>query len=245
MGRRRGKFSHFSRQEKRRLDNIDDGGKWIVGWDYLLLFFAGMFSAFMVTTWYSGISPAIVDVAVFQMMLGFGGMIFGLIMSITRKGELGISVRPPTRKDIETAAPYVMGAFIVLVIVNRSLANIGLISVLLTGFSGDMNIALTAAVVEEAVFSFGFTTFFFKLFNYMTANIMGRSKDQLYVAQGLAAIAVSILFFALHIAVYGTIFTVAAMLFINRFVYAIAYLRTRNLVVPAGLHLIHNFMCFF
>lgn len=240
---RRPKFSHYGRQEKRKAADVDSDD-WILGWDFLLLFFAGMFSAFMVTTMFREVDPVLVDIAVFQMIMAFGGMIFGLVATIKRKGGIGVSVRPPTREDIEKAVPYIIGGFAVLAVVNRSIAMVGMSSVLLATFGSDMNIALTAAVAEEAVYSFGFTTFFFKLFDYMTANIMGRNKVQENVAVMLAVTSVSILFFAIHIGVYGTVFYIAAMLFVNRFIYALCYLKTKNLVVPTGLHVLHNAMTF-
>ena len=240
---RRQKFSHYSRQEKRKLADADSDN-WIVGWDFLLLFFAGMFSAFMVTTMFREADPVIVDIAVFQMIMAFGGMIFGIMATIKRGGGIGVSVRPPTREDIEKAMPYMIGGFAVLAVVNRSIAMVGMSALLLATFGSDVNIALTAAVAEEAVYSFGFTTFFFKLFDYMTANIMGRNKMQENIAVMLSATAVSILFFAIHIGVYSTIFYIAVMLFVNRFVYALVYLKTRNLVCPTALHILHNSMCF-
>lgn len=240
---RRQKFSHYSRQEKRK--EVDsESGKWIMGWDFLLLFFGGMFAAFMVTTMFRDVDPLMVDIAVFQMMMAFGGMIFGLIATMKRKGGIGVSVRPPTREDIEKTMPYMIGGFAVLAVVNRVIAMAGMSALLLATFNADMNIALTAAVAEEAVYSFGFTTFFFKLFDYITANIMGRNKMQENVAVGIATVAVSVLFFAIHIGVYGTVFYIAAMLFINRFIYALVYLKTRNLVCPTALHILHNAMTF-
>jgi membrane protease YdiL (CAAX protease family) len=215
-----------------------------MGWDFLLLFFGGMFAAFMVTTMFRDVDPLMVDIAVFQMMMAFGGMIFGLIATMKRKGGIGVSVRPPTREDIEKTMPYMIGGFAVLAVVNRVIAMAGMSALLLATFNADMNIALTAAVAEEAVYSFGFTTFFFKLFDYITANIMGRNKMQENVAVGIATVAVSVLFFAIHIGVYGTVFYIAAMLFINRFIYALVYLKTRNLVCPTALHILHNAMTF-
>lgn len=240
---RRQKFSHYSRQEKRKLADVDSDN-WIVGWDFLLLFFGGMFAGFMVMTMFRDIDPVIVDIAVFQMLMAFGGMIFGLIATMKRSGKIGISVRPPSREDIEKAMPYIIGGFAVLAVINRFIAMAGMSALVLATFNADMNIAIIAAIAEETVYSFGFTTFFFKIFDYMTANIMGRNKMQENIAVMLAATAVSVLFFAIHIGVYGTVFYIAVMLFINRFVYALTYLKTKNLVVPTALHLLHNVMTF-
>lgn len=234
-------FSPTLRHKRRQ---IDDEDSWIVGWDYLLLFFGGMFSALMVTTMFRDIAPDIVDIAVFQMMMAIGGIVFGLVATTKRSGGIGISVRPPNREDIEKTLPYIIGGFVLLSIINMAIATTGLSIYLMSSWNANMNIAITASVVEEAVYSFGFTAFFFKIFDYMTSNTMGKNKVQQSTAIVMASVVVSFLFFFIHIAVYGSGFGIAAMLFINRFVYAIVYLRTRNLVVPTAIHLINNAMFF-
>lgn len=235
----------FSPLLRSRRGQIDDDESWIVGWDFLILFFGGMFSAFMVTTMFREISPDIVDIAVFQMLMAFGGIVFGIVATTKRSGGIGIVVRPPSREDIEKTLPYIVGGFVVLSIINFGIASVGGLSVyLLSSWNSNMNIAITAAVVEEAVYSFGFTAFFYKIFDYMTANVLGRNEVQQNAAIVLTSLLVGVLFFAIHLGVYGASFGIASMLFINRFVYAIIYLRTRNLVVPTSIHLIHNAMVF-
>lgn len=216
-----------------------------MGYDYLIFFFSALFAAAMTTTMFRDVSQELVDIATFQIQIGIGGMLFGVVVSVTKKGVIGFVARPPTMKDIKKAVPYIMGGFIFLSIFNRIIVELGFRTSLLVTFSADMNIALTAAVMEEALYSFGFTILFYKVLAYMAHNTIGKNEVGENVAILGAAFMVSVFFVFIHIGVYGLEREIIILLFVNRFVYSLTFMKTRNLMVPCSLHLLHNLISFF
>jgi membrane protease YdiL (CAAX protease family) len=241
----RTKFSHTVNKQQREKEA--DKEKWFLSYDWMLLFFAAIFSGIIVTTMYQTTSPEIVDIAVYQIILGMVGLMIGTTMNV-RKGVVtpGLRVGMPTREDGEKIFVYVTGGFIGLEIFNQVITSVKF-SVFdnIPQVDAQMNIALTAAVMEEALYSFAFTTFFFAIFLYMIVKVTARYNEGVRTAAMVSAsIMVGVLFVLIHVGVYGFDPNIVIMLFVNRFVYSILYIKTRNLSVPTLLHLAHNAMIF-
>jgi len=213
--------------------------QWFVGYDWILFFFAAIFSGLMITTMYADVDPELVDIAVYQLIMGVVGLLMGLVINAKR-----LRVSMPTQKDAEQLFTYVLSSFILLQIVNNGLLMADLSVFGTFQITPDMNIALTAAVMEEALYSFAFTTFFYTIFLYMLVRLLQKQSEEIKtVAQVIASAMVGLFFVFIHIGIYGVDPTIVAMLFINRAVYAFVYIRTRNLMVPTALHCLHNFLC--
>jgi membrane protease YdiL (CAAX protease family) len=245
----RTKFSHTV--NKQRLQKEADKEKWFVGYDWMLLFFAAVFSGIIVTTMYQTTDPEIVDIAVYQLIIGMVGLMIGTTMNV-RKGVVtpGLRIGMPTREDAEKVFVYVTGGFIGLEIFNQVVSSIRF-SVIgdtiseITNLDASVNIALTASVMEEALYSFAFTTFFFAVFLYMVVKVTARYNEGVKTAAMVSAsIMVGVLFVLIHVGVYGFNPQAVIMLFVNRVVYSMLYIKTKNLTVPTLLHLAHNAMVF-
>ena len=241
----RTKFSHTINAKQREKEA--DKEKWFLGYDWMLLFFAAVFSGLIVTTMYQTTDPEIVDIAVYQLIMGMVGLMIGATMNV-RKGTVtpGLRVGMPNREDAEKMFLYVTGAFIGLELFNQVITSVKF-SVFdnIPQVDAQMNIALTAAVMEEALYSFAFTTFFFAVFLYMVVKVTARYDEGIKtVAMVSASIMVGVLFVLIHVGVYGFNPQVVIMLFVNRFVYSMVYIKTKNLSVPTLLHLSHNLMVF-
>ena len=244
----RQKFSHVV--NKRLQARQADKEKWFVGYDWLLLFFAAVFSGIIITTMYQTTDPEIVNIAVYQIILGVVGMIMGVVINMTKGGVIpGLRVGAPNGDDAEKVFVYVSGTFIGLELFNQILSSVRF-SVFGDWFermtiNAQMNIALTAAVMEEALYSFAFTTFFFAIFLYIAVRATRSYNEGIKsVSMFFAALMVAVLFVFIHVGVYGFNPQAVIMLFVNRFVYALVYIKTKNLTVPTLLHVLHNFMIF-
>ena len=208
------------------------------------------FSGIIVTTMYQTTSPEIVDIAVYQLILGMVGLMIGTTMNV-RKGVVtpGLRVGWPSREDGEKVFVYVTGGFIGLEIFNRLISSVKFSTIGdvldLATIDVSANIALTAAVMEEALYSLAFTTFFFAISLYMIVKVTARYDEGIKIfAMVSASIMVSVLFVLIHVGAYGFDPQIIIMLFVNRFVYSILFIKTRNLSVPTLLHLSHNAMLF-
>ena len=247
MGRK--SHSHtMAARAKREVNRQEDGedNRWKIGFEWFMFLFAAIFSGLMVTTMYQTTSPEIVDIAVFQMVLGIAGVMMGSTINI-RKTRLtaGINVGMPTKKDAESVFVYVTAAFIGLEIFNYVSGSIRFNAWSQLAIEPAMNIALTAAVMEEALYSFALTTFCFTAALYVVVKLVGRYTETEYtIAMVMASIFTGVLFVLIHVGVYGFQPNIVLMLFVNRVVYAAVYIKTRNLTVPTLLHIIHNFMVF-
>jgi hypothetical protein len=248
MGRK--SHSHvFSKRKKMQLSapsgEVEDN-RWFIGFDWFMLLFAALFSGIMVTTLYQTTDPEIVDIAVYQLILGIAGVMMGIGINI-RKTKLtaGINVGMPTKKHAEKVFVYVTAAFIGLEIFNRASGMIRFSAWSELAIEPAMNIALTAAVMEEALYSFAFTTLFFIAMLYMVVKVVGRYTQTEYnIAMVMASVLVGVLFVLIHVGAYGFQPTIVIQLFVNRTVYAGIFIKTRNLTVPTLLHIIHNFLVF-
>jgi len=244
-----GRKTHSNVMRARKTEYVGQGvedPRWFVGFDWFMLFFAAVFSAVVVTTMYQTTSAELVDIAVYQLILGMAGVMMGTTINI-RKTALtsGIRVGMPNRKDGEEVFLYVTGGFIALEVFNRTTSMVQFNA--WSGFAIEpaMNIAITAAVMEEALYSFALTTFFFIAILYMIVKVMRRYTMVEYnAAMIMASIIVGIFFVLIHVGVYGFEPIIVIQLFVNRMIYAIVYIKTRNLTVPTALHLLHNFMIF-
>ena len=241
----RTKFSHAV--NKRNKQKEADKEKWFLGYDWMLLFFAAVFSGLMVTTLYQTTDPEIVDIAVYQLIMGMVGLMIGATMN-ARKGVVtpGLRVGMPSREDGEKVFFYVTAAFIGLEIFNQVISSVRF-SVFdhIPQVDAQMNIAFTAAVMEEALYSFAFTTFFFAVSLYMIVKVTARYDEGIKTAAMVSAsIMVGVLFVLIHVGVYGFDPQIVIMLFVNRVVYSMVYIKTKNLTVPTLLHLAHNAMLF-
>jgi membrane protease YdiL (CAAX protease family) len=151
----------------------------------------------------------------------------------------------PNRKDGEEVFIFVTGGFITLEVFNRVTSLIQFNAWSSFEIAPAMNIAITAAVMEEALYSFALTTFFFIAILYMVVKAVGRYTMVEYnAAMIMASVIVGVLFVLIHVGVYGFEPVIVIQLFVNRMIYAIVYIKTRNLTVPTALHLLHNFMVF-
>jgi len=230
------RYSHTFK--KRRWQEKLKEYQWFVGYDWILFFFAAIFSGLMITTMYTDIDPELVDIAVYQLIMGVIGLLMGLVINAKR-----LRVSMPTQKDAEKMFTYVLSAFILLQIINNGILMADLSAFGTFQITPDMNIALTAAVMEEALYSFAFTTFFYTIFLYMIVRLLQKQSEEIKLAAQIIASAMVGLFFVfIHVGIYGVDPTIVAMLFINRAVYAFVYIRTRNLMVPTALHLMHNML---
>jgi membrane protease YdiL (CAAX protease family) len=241
------KYSHTI-NKKRQIVEDSEKRKWFVGYDWMLLFFAAVFSGIIVTTMYQTVAQDVVDIAVYQLILGMVGLMIGTVINIRESAIIpGIRVGMPDRKSGEEMFLYVAGGFIGLELFNNvisqvRLSAIGDIAGQLT-IDTQVNIALTAAVMEEALYSFAFTSFFFAIVLYMIVKMTAQYNETVkLIAMTIAAIGVGVLFVVIHIGAYGFQPNIMIMLFVNRFVYALLYIKTRNLSVPTILHLLHNFL---
>ena len=239
---RRKKFSHTV--GKRQREKEADKEKWFLSYEWMLLFFAAAFSGIVVTT-FQTVDPSVVDIAVYQIIIGVVGLMMGVVMNI-KKGVVtpGLRWGFHTRDDVEKLFVYVTGGFIGLELFNTISG--GLFNPYSSYSMGvQFNMALTAAVMEEALFSFAMTTFFFAVFLYMAVKVLNRYNEDVKTgAMVSAAIMVAIFFVLMHAAVYGFQPEIVLQLFVNRFVYAIIYIKTKNLVCPTILHILHNAMFF-
>ena len=240
---RRRKFSHAV--TKRERNKEADKEKWFLSYEYMLLFFAAVFSGIIVTTMYQVVSSSIVDIAVYQIVMGLVGLLMGITMNIKRGVVTpGLRIGFHTRDDVAKLFVYVTSAFIGLTIFNNVS---GVLYSPFSSYSMDVqfNMALTAAVMEEALFSFAMTTFFFAVFLYMAVKVLKSYNENVKMGAMISAsIMVSIFFIFIHAAVYGFQPEIVLQLFVNRFVYAIVYIKTKNLVAPTALHVLHNAMWF-
>jgi hypothetical protein len=235
-----------ARMKKQHKGQGGEDSRWVVGFEWIMLLIAALFSGIIVTTMYQTVDAEIVDIAVYQIILGLAGVMMGTTINI-RKTRLtsGIRVGMPGKKDAEEIFLYVTGGFIGLEIFNQATSMIRFNAWSNLQIEPAMNIALTAAIMEEALYSFAMTTFFFIAILYMIVKIVGRYTTVEYnAAMVVASMIVGVFFVLIHIGVYGTDPTIVLQLFVNRFVYAAMYIKTRNLTVPTLLHLIHNFMVF-
>lgn len=232
-----------------------DSGSYLIGYDFILLFAGAILSGVMATTLYETIDPEIVDIAVYQMVSGIAGMIIGLFVLLkkppmpnedTTIGNLRVGF--PNREDTRNMFYYFMGGFIVV-----ELAAYVTAGVPLSAFTSNMNIAITAAVMEEALFGLALTTLFGSVMYYIFGRMAGVNSYTgrgmklsgiiLVIAQIFASLLTGLFFVALHIGVYGTTNEMLLFqLFWARFVYSFSYLRTRNIMVPALMHLSHNLL---
>lgn len=241
------KFSH-TLSKKRQIARESEKQKWFVGYDWMLMFFAAVFSGIIVTTMYQTVDQEIVDIAVYQLILGMVGLMMGTVINIRESTVIpGIKVGMPDREDGEELFLYVAGGFIGLEIFNQFISEVRL-SVFGDVFErmtidAKVNIVLTAAVMEEALYSFALTTFIFSLVLYMIVKVTAQYNEMIRnAAMIIAAVATGVLFILIHIGIYGLQPNIMIMLFVNRFIYALLYIKTRNLAVPTLLHLAHNFL---
>jgi hypothetical protein len=235
-----------ARKKKQTSGQGDDDNRWVIGYEWFLLLFAAVFSGIMVTTMYQTVGQEIVDIAVFQLIIGLAGIMMGTTINV-RKTNLtaGITVRMPTKKDGEKLFMYVTAGFIALEIFNFVSGSIRFNAWSDIALEPAMNIALTAAVMEEAFYSFALTTFFFTAALYVVVKLVGRYTEVEYnIAMVMASIFVAVFFVLIHIGVYGFQPNIVIQLFVNRAVYAGVYIKTRNITAPTLIHLIHNFMVF-
>jgi membrane protease YdiL (CAAX protease family) len=216
----------------------------------LLLFFAAVFSGLIVTTMYQTTDSEIVDIAVYQLILGMVGLLMGVTMNVRKSAVTpGLRIGMPSREDGEKIFTYVAGGFIGLEIFNQVVSSIRF-STFGDWFDrmtmdAQVNIALTASVMEEALYSFAFTTFFFAVFLYMIVKVTARYNEDIKTAAMVSAsIMVGVLFVLIHVGVYGFNPQAVIILFVNRMVYSMLYIKTKNLSVPTLLHLAHNAMVF-
>lgn len=245
------KYSNTAKQRIRA--ESYDSGSYLIGYDWILMVVAGILAGVMTTTMYQSVDPVVVDIAVYQMVSGIAGMVIGMFVllrkpptpdSDTTVGNLRVGF--PTHVDKMNMLYYYMGGFVIVEAV--TIATTGM---MLSAFTADMNIAITAAVMEEALFGLALTTLFGSVFYYIFGKMSGVSAytavgrklsgPVLLIAQVFACAFVGVLFVALHIGVYGT--TNEALMFqifFARFVYSFAFLRTRNISVPTLMHLTHN-----
>lgn len=246
------KYSHTGKYKIRHV-KLDEGS-YLMDYGYIFLFFAAIITGVTATTMYQTTDPEIVDIAVYQMISGIAGLLIGFIVLMRRDstsedttvGNLKIGF--PNQEDVISMLTYIMVGFIV-----SEFATILLVGVPLSSFVPNMQIAITAAVMEEALFGFAGTTLAGTVFYYIIRRGMGVSiydksqiaKIVLLIAQIAASAFMGVFFVALHIGVYGTSNeTLLLQLFVARAVYSFVYLRTRNILVPTAVHLAHNLLVF-
>jgi len=234
-------FSNYVRLKKMSIEDPDEG-KWLLGIDWLLLVFASMFLTFMATTLFKTLDQTTINIFVYQLLMLLGGISMGLVATITKGAKLGIVVRAPNRKDITTMFMYFFGGFIALSMLNRVIAMFNF-TVFFQSAVGDS--VINAGIVEEAVYSLGFTIMFLRVFKSILIPFAGVGSSRIIlenIAIILAATIVSVLFAIIHLGAYGVNMQIMVLLAVNRFIYAIAFMKTRNIMVPTALHIFHNLL---
>jgi len=223
-----------------RLKNADGTYEWFVGYDFLLLLFAASFSGIMVMTMYAQVDTTIVDIAVFQLVMGLVGLMGGTVIAF---GTQGLKTGVETSKQMTEALMAIIVGFVATRILNGVIMIVDFQNMFsIMKFDSSLNIALTAAVMEECLYSFLGSLFFFKVFMVFFSKVFRNTSAASGSAVVMASIFISVFFVIIHYAVYGFNMSIILMLFINRFVYSLLFLKTRNLMVPTVLHLAHNFL---
>lgn len=247
------KYSNTAKQ-RIRMDTYDSGS-YLIGYDWILMVAAAMLAGIMVTTTYRTTDPEIVDIAVYQMVSGIAGMIIGLFVLLKKppvpdsNATIGsIRIGMPNKDDTMNMLYYFMGGFVVVELFTYITAG-GLLSQSI--FTPNFNIAVTAAVMEEALFGLALTSLFGNVFYYLFGKMFGNAGYRGYstqlkgpfliFAQIVTCAMVGMFFVMLHVGVYGTTNEMLLLqIFWARFVYSFAFLRTRNITVPTAMHLLHN-----
>lgn len=246
-------FSHTVRQEKQRQDGAGEK-KWEIDLVAMGFIFVAFMSALMTFTMYQNDTAQTnnVNVAVYQSIMLFGGLMIGFVVSMTSKG-LGMTFGAATWENMSRFFKYVFIMSIALIVINRMLVSVvsqmsvleiisGLPDVEMASFSMMTNAVLTAAIVEEAIFAFAFGIFFYKFCSYIIKGIFGDGFIQDNMASLIAAVIVGFFFFAIHIGRYGYDPTIGTVLAVNRIIYNLIFYRTRDFKIPMALHLVNNLM---
>ena len=231
------KFSNTTRYQKRETYELTQNkGKWLVGYDYIVLTLVVMVVSFSTFTFFNELPANIIQITTFQLIMLVVGLVGGVLLT-----EGNIRLVFPTRKYVEETLLSIVAGFvfstIALTLAMNSLTGMSL-------FDFNKNFGLSAAIVEEALYSFVLTIGAWKFSAYFVRSLIGKGELETWLEVVGASIVVSILFGIGHIAVYGLSPAILGIM-VSRFVVAILFLKTRNLIVPTGIHLLNNFLVLF
>ena len=226
----------FSRARPRP-GRTEDKDKWFIGLDYLLLVFIVGFGAIFSMVLTVGSDSPLTQIVVFQMLFVLLGMMIFLFANIYPKFNIRAGV--PTEHDVSLMLRYILILFPILLIMTTFLT-----VTLQSAIGANMQTALTSAIVEEALFAAGAGTLLYNVLLHVLERTIGKSQMTKYITEVTAAIAIAILFAVTHVGAYGFVFRYMITLFLNRFIYQIAYYRTKNIMVPTVMHLMNNWLVF-
>lgn len=218
-----------------------DTGVFYVGYDVVLLFVIAVFLSAQVLFQYfqsPEISQDLIFIGIFQLLMGIGGFSIGLAIN---KDVIEITQLDPAHKNRITET-YGYGTFFagIVIIVDMFIgmatqSSFGLMATLPNlEFEA---IPMTAGIVEEALFSLTIAILLYKIFKQIF-------KNQGVMAEGLAIMfssAFTAVFFAMiHLGVYATAMDALLMMFINRILYTVIFLKYKNFSMVVWMHLFHN-----
>lgn len=222
-------------------------GSFVVGIVFLILFMTATITAVLTLTALQVTGGAAYDAAMIQLLTGFGGLGVGAFLSFT-----GVVVirRYETYEDLWSwDRGWVIWGIIGFTgarLVN-TLFQISYIPITLNlSWQETLNIVLSAAVFEEALFSLAFSTLLFialkQALSYKLVPQFGADMAN-WIIIVLASFVVSLIFMQLHVGA-GLSPAHLSYTFIARFVYNLVYLRSRNIMAPVGAHMLNNYLLF-
>jgi len=217
-----------------------DTGRFYVGYDVILLFVIAVFINAQVLFQYfqsADVPQDVIFIGMFQLIMGIGGFSVGLAIN---RDVIEIAKLDPAHKDRITGT-YGYGTFFAGIIIIVDMF-IGMATqsqfVLQSGIANiDFNIPLTAGVVEEALFSLTLAILLYKVFKEVFKG-SGMMAEPMAIMFSSAFTAV---FFAMiHLYVYATALEALLMMFINRIIYTVIFLKFKNFSMIVWMHLCHN-----
>lgn len=227
----------FSRAKKHDYKD-SESERWMIGFDYLVfLFIVGIGAVFSMVITY-GTSNPLTQVSIMQMIFALLGLV--LFLFANSYPELNIRSGLPTSDDVETQIRWFFIIFPILLIMTT------FFTVTMQSIIGvDLQIALTSAIVEEALYAAGIGCLLLNvLLAIMDAAFGSVSFPMRILMELIAAIAVALFFALSHIGAYGLSFRHMITLFVNRLAYQMAFYRTRNLMLPTLMHVFNNWLVF-
>ena len=222
-------------------------GTFVVGIVFMILFMIATMASILTIATLQATKGVAYDAAIMQLMTGFGGLGVGLFLAMIgvvkiKKEETWEDLWSWNRGWIVWGIIGFTGARVV-----NTIFQTGYIATSLSlSWEETLNIVVSAAIFEEALFALGFTTLIYLALKqgleWRLIPSFGKETAK-WIIILIACLVSSTLFSQMHI---GAQYTAAQLqyAFIARFVYSLIYLRSRNIMAPVFAHSLNNYLLF-
>lgn len=213
-------------------------GELYIGYDAIVLFAMSVMGTFTMAQYFQSpdLPMDLFFIAIIQTLMGISGFLIGFMIS---KDNIVVEYPSKFRRNETYFTGSVYASIVMLLdsFINQSQTGMWGFNVSL--FSGEWNIPLNAAVVEDAFFSLFIAIMFYKIFARMF-----RSKGSFdnILAIVFASIFTGVFFMMIHMNVYGREGLVLFLMMFNRIIYTLVFLKHRNFSMMVWMHVFHNIL---